>query len=61
MTAGTYLSKTKLDKIGPRDEVGSGGQGVGLRGPRGLSGRPTRTQGVKGKAYMVLGGQGVGL
>ena len=31
------LNKTKLEQIGPRDEVGSGGQGVGLWGPRGSS------------------------
>ena len=36
----------------------SGGQGVGLQGPRGSRGRPTRSQEVKGKAYKVPGGQG---
>ena len=28
----TEGNKTKLDKKGPRDEVGSGGHGVGLQG-----------------------------
>ena len=32
-------NKTKLDQIGPRDEVGSGGQGMGLQDPRGSTGR----------------------
>ena len=47
-------NKTKLDLIGPQDEVGSGGQGVkalegvGLQGPRGSRGRPTGSQGAKG-------------
>ena len=53
--------KTKLDKIGPRDEVRIGGQRVGLRGPRGPRGGPTGSQGVKGWAYRVQGCQGVGL
>ena len=41
-------NKTKLDLIGRRDEVGSGGQGVGLQDPRRSRGRPTGSQGVKG-------------
>ena len=40
--------KTILDLIGMRDDVSSGGQGVGLQGPRGSRGRPTGSQGVKG-------------
>ena len=39
------------------------GHGVGLQGPRGSRGsrgRPTRSQGIKGWAFSVLGGQGVG-
>ena len=34
LTTGTYLNKTKLDYIGPRNEVGSDGQGVGPEGTR---------------------------
>ena len=51
-------NKTKLDYISPRDEVGTGGQGVGLQGPRGSKGRskcprssrggPTGLQVIKG-------------
>ena len=40
--------------------MGSGGQLVGPQGPRGLRGS-TGSQGVKGRAYSVSGGQGVGL
>ena len=32
-----------------------------IQGPRGSRGRSTGSQGVKGKAYRVLGGQGIGL
>ena len=38
-----------------------GGQGVGQKGPRGLRGWPTGSQGVKGWAYMIPGGQQCGL
>ena len=34
-----------------------GGQGVDLQGPRGSRGMPTGSQGVKGLAYRVPGGQ----
>ena len=48
------LNKTKLEQIGPRDEVGSGGQGAGL---------PTsyRVPGGQGWAYRIPGGQRGGL
>ena len=35
-------------KTSPRDDVGSGGQGVDLQGPRVTGGRPTGSQAVKG-------------
>ena len=38
----------KTLQIGPRDEVGSGGQGVVLQGPRGSRGRLAGSLGVKG-------------
>ena len=38
-----------------------GGQGVGLEGPMGSSGRPRGSHGFKGKASWVPGVQGVGL
>ena len=41
-------NKTILEKIGPRDEEGSGGQGVGLQSPRGSRGQPKRSKGDKG-------------
>ena len=37
-------------KTGPRDVVGSGGQGVDLKGPRVTRGRPMGSQAVKGLA-----------
>ena len=37
------VNKTKLALIGPRDEVGSEGQGAGLQGSRGT---PAGSQGV---------------
>ena len=40
-------NKTKLDSIGPQDEVGSGGQGI-LEGSRGSRGGLSGSQGVKG-------------
>ena len=43
------LNKTKLDKIGLRNEVDSGGQGAGPTCSRGSRGRPAyRVSGVKG-------------
>ena len=33
-------NNTILEKIGPRDDMGSGGQGVDLQGPRVSRGRP---------------------
>ena len=39
-THATTQNKTKLEKIGPRDDMGSGGQGVDLQGPRVSRGRP---------------------
>ena len=35
--------------------------GLGLEGPSGSMGRPTGSQGVKGKAYKVPAVQGIGL
>ena len=46
--------KTKLDLIGMRDDVSSGGQGVGLQCPRGSRSRPTGSHKVRGKANRVL-------
>ena len=62
------MSGRVLDKI-PGSGSGSArvglqgpmGQRVGLRDPRGSSGRPTRSQWFKGKAYRDPGGQRVGL
>ena len=56
-----YLNKTTLDYIGLRDEVGSGGQGMGLQGPKGSRGGPVGSQGVKGRVYRISGGQQRGL
>ena len=39
-----------LEIGGPRDEVGSGGQGVDLQVPRVSRGKPTGSQVVKGLA-----------
>ena len=49
------LSMKHIGLQGPR------GHGVGLEGHRGSRGRPTGSQGVKVKAYIVPVGQGVGL
>ena len=61
------MSGQVLKKI-PGSESGSAqvglqgpkGQRVGLRDPRGSSGRPTQSQGLKGQAYRDPGGQRVG-